>query len=73
MKTISMKINPAFKLAQPLPMPPNVPLPQAGGASTGVAKFAPPSGDLRQKMTALAVCAMNVSKNFNAPAVRLTH
>jgi hypothetical protein len=73
MKTISMKINPAFKLAQPLPMLPNVPPPQKGSAATGAAKFAPPSGDLRQKMTALAVCAMNVSKSFNAPAVRLTN
>ena len=73
MKTISMKINPAFKQVQQLPLLPSVPPPRAVSAAMGAAKFTPPSADLRRKMTDLAVCAMNVGKSFNTPTVRLTN
>jgi hypothetical protein len=71
MKTISTKTNPAFKRAQLLPLLPNLPPAPAGGAAMDLTAFTPPNGDLRRKMTSLAVCAMGVSQGFNTPAIRL--
>ena len=71
MKTISTKTNPAFKLAQLLPMLPNVPSPRTGGAVMGNSEYTPPPGDLRRKMAELAVCAMSVGPGFNPTAIRL--
>jgi hypothetical protein len=73
MKTISTKTNPVFKRVQLLPLLPSVPPPQVGSAAMGVSDFTPPPGDLRRKMTSLAVCAMGVSQGFNAPAIRLVN
>jgi len=71
MKTISTKPNPAFKLAQPLPVTPTTPPPPTDGAAVGISALTPPKGDLCRRMTNLAVCAMSVSQGLNAPAVRL--
>ena len=71
MKTISTKTNPAFKRAQPLPLPSIVPSAPTGAVAMGFSAFTPPKGDLRRTMTNFAVCAMGVSQGFNAPSVRL--
>lgn len=71
MKSISMKTNPAFKRAQPLPLLPNLLPPPAGGLVMGIPNYIPPSGDPGMQMTDLATCAMSVGQGFNAPAARL--
>ena len=73
MKTISMKTNPAFKRAQLLPMLTSVPRAPSGRRGDERFRIHSAAGDLRRKMTDLAVCAMSVSQGFNAPAMRLTN
>ena len=71
MKTISMKTNPAFKRAQPLPLLPILPPPRAVSAAMGIPDYIPSHGDHGLQMTDLATCAMSVRQGFNAPAARL--
>ena len=73
MKTISMKTNPAFKRAQPLPMLPSAPMPRTVATAMNLPEFTPPAGELRRQMASLAVCAMTAHHGFNAPAMRLTN
>lgn len=69
MKTISTKINPAFKAWQPLPILFEVPMRRAGRVASGASGLFPTQDAMRRVALDAGSCAMAASPDLKSPAV----